>query len=50
MGALHLAQHGYVQNDIKPGNVLLFAPQRGNIDGRAALADFGCCLGKRAPN
>ncbi|CAN0240034.1 unnamed protein product, partial [Scytosiphon promiscuus] len=45
IGALHLAQHGYVQNDIKPGNVLLFAPPNGSTDGRAALADFGCCLG-----
>ncbi|CAM9489194.1 unnamed protein product, partial [Hapterophycus canaliculatus] len=44
MGACHLAQHGYVQNDIKPGNVLLFDPKQGNTDGRAVLADFGCCL------
>lgn len=50
MGALHLAQHGYVQNDIKPGNVLLLAPEHGSTDDRAALADFGCCLGKDGPN
>lgn len=47
MGVAHLASSGFVQNDIKPGNILLFAPERGSENGRAVLADFGVALGKQ---
>lgn len=47
MGVAHLANHGYVQNDLKPGNILLFAPEPGSENGRAVLADFGIALGEK---
>ncbi|CBJ48951.1 myosin IIIA [Ectocarpus siliculosus] len=46
MGLTHLANHGYVHNDIKPSNILLVdSTQDGNKTTRAVLADFGCALG-----
>ncbi|CAN0286420.1 unnamed protein product [Ectocarpus sp. 6 AP-2014] len=45
MGLTHLANHGYVHNDIKPANILLVdSTQDGNKTTRAVLADFGCAL------
>ncbi|CAM9325382.1 unnamed protein product [Ectocarpus sp. 4 AP-2014] len=45
MGLTHLANHGYVHNDIKPANILLVdSTQDGNTKTRAVLADFGCAL------
>ncbi|CAN0367745.1 unnamed protein product [Ectocarpus sp. 12 AP-2014] len=45
MGLTHLANHGYVHNDIKPANVLLVdSTQDGNKTTCAVLADFGCAL------
>lgn len=47
MGVAHLASNGFVQNDIKPGNILLLSPAPGCENGRAVLADFGIALGKQ---
>ncbi|CAM9885244.1 unnamed protein product, partial [Ectocarpus sp. 12 AP-2014] len=45
MGLTHLANHGYVHNDIKPANILLVdSTQDGNKTTRAVLADFRCAL------
>ncbi|CAN0058468.1 unnamed protein product [Pylaiella littoralis] len=45
MGVAHLAKNGLVQNDIKPGNILLFGPEPGSGEnGRAVLSDFGGAL------
>lgn len=47
MGVAHLAKNGLVQNDIKPGNILLFGPEPGSGEnGRAVLSDFGGALGE----
>lgn len=46
MGLTHLANHGYVHNDIKPANILLVDSKQDGINTtRAVLADFGCALG-----
>ncbi|CAM9566220.1 unnamed protein product [Ectocarpus fasciculatus] len=45
MGLTHLANHGYVHNDIKPANILLVDSTQDGIKAtRAVLADFGCAL------